>query len=110
MCSSETITDASGTITSPGYGIQYPNYAACMWTFQVDVRYSIRLTFSDFDLETGRDNLFITGSRAVPLSRLVSPIFRSFDFKKRCEFQIWFVKETMLGAPNLLFFFWELIP
>ncbi|XP_071490718.1 uncharacterized protein [Diadema antillarum] len=71
MCSNEVLTDLSGTITSPGYGFQYPNHALCNWVIQVTEGYNIRLTFSGFDLETGRDTLGIVGSRAEPLGTLV---------------------------------------
>nr|XP_054752325.1 uncharacterized protein LOC129257911 [Lytechinus pictus] len=71
MCSNEIITDDSGTIQSPGYGFQYPNYASCNWAIQVEEGYNIRLSFQGFDLETGRDTLSIVGSRANPVGSLV---------------------------------------
>lgn len=82
MCSNEIITDMSGTIQSPGYGLQYPNYASCNWAIQVEEGYNIRLSFAGFDLETGRDTLSIVGSRGNsvgPLVRIV--IMKSLLFK-----------------------------
>eukprot|EP00057_Strongylocentrotus_purpuratus_P031477 XP_784754.3 PREDICTED: uncharacterized protein LOC579551 isoform X1 [Strongylocentrotus purpuratus] len=71
MCSNEIITDMSGTIQSPGYGLQYPNYASCNWAIQVEEGYNIRLSFAGFDLETGRDTLSIVGSRGNSVGPLV---------------------------------------
>ncbi|XP_077864849.1 cubilin-like [Saccoglossus kowalevskii] len=63
-CSSETLTDESGTILSPMYDSPYPHNSDCIWIIDVsddddDFSAQITMVFNDFNLEYRYDNLLI---------------------------------------------------
>ena len=43
----------TGELTSPGYPSSYPNDADCQWHINVDVGFTVQLTFIEFDVEDG---------------------------------------------------------
>ncbi|KAG7219563.1 hypothetical protein INR49_018990 [Caranx melampygus] len=47
----DTLTDPSGTITSPGHPTNYPHGARCTWYISVAPGNLVRLTFESFNLE-----------------------------------------------------------
>ncbi|XP_074043814.1 adhesion G-protein coupled receptor G6 isoform X2 [Macrotis lagotis] len=46
-----TLSNPSGTFTSPCYPNEYPNSQVCMWTLRAPTGYVIQITFNDFDIE-----------------------------------------------------------
>lgn len=83
-CLDETYNDVFGIITSPGFGNTYFNNLDCQWNIVVTAGLNIRLTFSTFDLEYGRDILYVRGTLQAPLELWVggtsqdSRMFESF--------------------------------
>jgi hypothetical protein len=61
-----TLTASSGSITD-GYGYYSP-YTSCLWTIAPSSGSSIRITFSEFDLERGPDYLEISDCDTVACS------------------------------------------
>ena len=51
MIQSDFTSDTSGSFTSPGYPVNYPNDAYCTWLIQGVAGKVISVTFRDFDLE-----------------------------------------------------------
>lgn len=47
----DTLTDPSGSFTSPGHPTSYPHGANCTWYISVAPGNLIRLSFSSFNLE-----------------------------------------------------------
>ncbi|XP_071822362.1 uncharacterized protein [Apostichopus japonicus] len=68
-CLDQTYNDAYGVITSPGFGNMYYNNMDCQWRITVSVGLNIRLKFSAFDLENGRDILYVLGTMQAPLEQ-----------------------------------------
>lgn len=50
MCGG-VLTAANGTITTPNYPSKYPPNADCIWIIKANVKYHIKLTFFNFDIE-----------------------------------------------------------
>ena len=48
------MTQNSGTFSSPGFPLQFPRIAYCMWTITVQQGGHVKLTFKDFFV--GRKN------------------------------------------------------
>nr|XP_023671675.1 CUB domain-containing protein 2 isoform X1 [Paramormyrops kingsleyae]XP_023671676.1 CUB domain-containing protein 2 isoform X1 [Paramormyrops kingsleyae] len=53
MCGG-VLTGLSGTISSPGYPLEYSNNADCSWTIHVSNRTVVTLVFMDFQLENNQ--------------------------------------------------------
>ena len=72
-----TIEGTSGTIQTPGYPHGYPHRHLCIWNIIGPVGRSIKLTFTDFDLEP-------------PYTR---------NNRTRCRFDYVYVSKIANGGP-----------
>ena len=53
------MTGPSGTVTSTNYPGNYDNNEYCTWQIQVPVNKKVRLDFTEFKTETGKDFLMV---------------------------------------------------
>ncbi|XP_077981827.1 cubilin-like [Glandiceps talaboti] len=60
-----TIVATSGQVSSPHYPNYYPHNSNCVWTIQVSASKTIKISFSDFDLEENYDFVLIGGTDTV---------------------------------------------
>ncbi|XP_017331140.1 discoidin, CUB and LCCL domain-containing protein 1 isoform X1 [Ictalurus punctatus] len=54
-CGHTSLSPMSGTVASRNYPGTYPNHTQCVWSLNVPTRYTLHLTFGDFDLEWSKD-------------------------------------------------------
>ena len=63
-------TSVNGSFTSPGYPRNYPNNARCRFEIRVPSDRIIKLTFEEFQLESGYDKVQIMEMRSGSIVRV----------------------------------------